>query len=163
MLTVRPSLPADVPQIMRVIRAARAYMKATGNPTQWGDSRPSSLAIESDIQRGCSYVITDESGTVRGTFALLLGDEPTYRIIRDGCWLNELPYGTIHRVASDGECHGIFAACLAFCSALTPNLRIDTHEKNMTMRHLIEKSGFTRCGIITVNDGSERIAYQRTK
>lgn len=28
------------------------------------------------------------------------------------------------------------------------------------MRHLIEKSGFAECGIIRVEDGSPRIAYQ---
>lgn len=42
----------------------------------------------------------------------------------------------------------------------SPNLRIDTHEENKVMRHLIEKSGFAECGIIRVEDGSPRIAYQ---
>ena len=27
--------------------------------------------------------------------------------------------------------------------------------------HLIEKNGFTRCGIIIVDDGTERIAFQK--
>ena len=28
------------------------------------------------------------------------------------------------------------------------------------MQHLIERSGFTRCGIVYMEDGSPRIAYQ---
>ena len=47
-----------------------------------------------------------------------------------------------------------------FCLGLCGNIRIDTHRDNRTMRHLIEKSGFARCGLIHVEDGSPRIAYQ---
>lgn len=161
MLTVRPSLPADVPEIMRVIRAARAYMKATGNPTQWGDDRPPQSTIERDIAAGNSYVVTDPTGRVCGTFAFIVGADPTYLVIRDGAWLNDELYGTIHRIASDGTVPGVFAAALAACSARVPNVRIDTHENNGTMRHLVEKHGFTRCGIITIDDGTDRLAYQK--
>ena len=31
------------------------------------------------------------------------------------------------------------------------------------MQHLIEKNGFQRCGIIYVEDGSPRIAYEKIK
>lgn len=161
MLTVRPSLPADVPQIMRVIRAARAYMKANGNPTQWGDDRPPQSAIERDIAAGYSYVVTDPTGRVCGTFAFIVGVDPTYLFIRDGAWLNDAPYGTIHRIASDGTVPGVFAAADEYCSARVPNLRIDTHEHNHTMLHLVEKHGFTRCGIITIDDGTDRVAFQK--
>ena len=160
MLTVRHSVPADLDEILRVIRAARAYMKATGNPTQWGDDRPPQSAIERDIAAGNSYVVTDPTGRVCGTFAFIIGDDATYRTI-DGAWLNDAPYGTVHRMAADGTSLGVFAAALNYCSPLVPNLRIDTHRDNATMLHLIEKHGFTRCGIITVDDGTERIAFQK--
>lgn len=29
------------------------------------------------------------------------------------------------------------------------------------MQHVLEKNGFTRCGIIFTEDGSERIAFQK--
>ena len=32
---------------------------------------------------------------------------------------------------------------------------------NQIMQHLLEKNGFTRCGIIHVADGTPRIAYQK--
>ena len=98
-------------------------------------------------------------GKPAGVFAFLLGPEPNYERI-DGAWRNSLPYGTIHRVASDGRVPGFFGRCMEFCKKQTANLRIDTHEENKVMRHLIEKSGFAECGIIRVEDGSPRIAYQ---
>ena len=38
---------------------------------------------------------------------------------------------------------------------------VDTHADNKVMQHLLESEGFTRCGIIHVEDGTPRIAYQR--
>ena len=70
------------------------------------------------------------------------------------------PYGVIHRVASDGRMPGVFRRCAAFCRARCANLRIDTHHDNHTMQRLIEGAGFRRCGVIYVEDGSPRIAYQ---
>ena len=40
------------------------------------------------------------------------------------------------------------------------NIRIDTHEKNASMRRMVEKNGFKKTGIIYVEDGSPRYAYQ---
>jgi RimJ/RimL family protein N-acetyltransferase len=45
--------------------------------------------------------------------------------------------------------------------AQIPNIRIDTHRDNAIMQHLLEKNGFVKCGIIYVEDGSPRIAYQK--
>ena len=94
-------------------------------------------------------------------------DDPTYYRI-DGAWKNEAPYGVIHRIASDGTEKGIFEAVMEFCKEKMAergirNLRIDTHEDNKTMQHLIEKYGFQRCGIIYLENGSPRIAYQWVK
>ena len=40
-------------------------------------------------------------------------------------------------------------------------VRADTHADNKIMQHILEKNGFTKCGIIHVADGTPRIAYQR--
>ena len=40
---------------------------------------------------------------------------------------------------------------------------LDTHEANGPMRHKLEKNGFTYCGIIYVEDGTPRRAYQKVK
>ena len=35
------------------------------------------------------------------------------------------------------------------------------HADNKIMQHLLEKNGFARCGIIHVEDGTSRVAYQK--
>ena len=72
--------------------------------------------------------------------------------------LNEEPYLTIHRLAGDGQVHGLFSGALHYCK----NIRGDTHADNKTMQRLIEKNGFTKCGTIYAKNGTARIAYQRT-
>ena len=159
-MNIRNSVPADLPEIQRVYAAARAYMKQTGNPNQWGDTSPELKLILGDFENETGYVV-EEDGKIVGAFAFILGTDPTYLHIEDGEWLNDEPYGTIHRIASDGTACGIFEEALAFCSARAKNVRIDTHHDNKVMQHKIEKNGFTRCGIIYITDGSPRIAYQK--
>jgi RimJ/RimL family protein N-acetyltransferase len=55
----------------------------------------------------------------------------------------------------------VFDAVLHWCTARCNNIRIDTHQDNQRMIHLIEKAGFARCGIIYTRDHSPRVAYQR--
>ena len=50
-----------------------------------------------------------------------------------------------------------------YALGVNPHLRIDTHENNRPMRHLCESRGFTQCGIIYVDDGSPRIAFDLHK
>lgn len=146
-------------RILSIYAYAREQMKKNGNGAQWGDSRPPRPVIECDIQKGTGYVIEQE-GAIVGVFAFLLGEDPTYREI-EGKWLNDEPYGTIHRVASSGAVRGVLRTCLEFCELQIGNVRVDTHENNAIMRHLLEKLGYQRCGIIICADGTSRIAYQK--
>lgn len=154
---VRPAKPDELGRIQEIYAAARRYMAENGNPAQWGNDYPQRELLKEDLRRGQLYVVT-ENGEVHGVFVLALGEEPTYAEMENGAWEHDGPYGTIHRVASDGR--GVFAQCVEFCRGRMERLRIDTHEKNVTMRHLIEKHGFARRGIIHVEDGSPRIAYE---
>ena len=95
-------------------------------------------------------------------FAFILGNDPSYAVI-DGAWLNDRPYGTIHRLASDGTVMGVFSQCMACCKTICPDIRADTHERNATMRHLLEKHGFVYCGVVNLDkkEGDTlRVAYQ---
>jgi len=160
-MNIRKSTMADLPEILDIYQAARELMKKNGNPTQWGDKNPSDEKILGDIALGNSYII-EENGDVCGIFAFIIGKEPTYAEIRDGEWINDTEkYGTIHRLAANGKAHGIFDACLSFCESQIPNIRVDTHENNAAMLHLISSHGFQRCGIIRVDDGTPRIAFQK--
>lgn len=158
-MNIRKPAISELDNILHIYAYAREQMKKNGNPSQWGDDKPDRETIIQDIKNGYSYAI-ENAGKICGVFALLSGRESTYRII-EGKWLNDEPYGTIHRVASDGSVKGILKECLDFCEKQVGNIRIDTHENNKTMQHLLEKYGYIKCGIIYVEDGSPRIAYQK--
>jgi len=135
-------------------------MRSHGNARQWDDAYPGRELMRSEIDSGHCFVICERRAVV-GTFCLIFGDDPTYGRIEDGRWLNEAPYGTIHRLASDGSVKGVGHCCIEFCYSQIKNLRADTHSDNIPMQRLLEKEGFERCGIIHLEDGSPRIAYQK--
>lgn len=159
-MTIRDTTLADYEQIQEIYAYARERMRLSGNPSQWGSDRPSGETLLMDIQRGQSHVL-EEEGQICGVFTFIIGEDPTYRVIEQGQWLNDAPYGTIHRIAAGAAGKGVFRECVAYCTARIPNIRIDTHRDNAAMRHLLMKHGFRECGIIYVEDGSARIAYQR--
>ena len=160
-MTIRPTTYADIDALLAIFAYARLQMAEDGNPTQWGDGYPARGQLQKDIQRGVSYVV-EANGKVCATFVFIIGKDPTYDIIDDGAWIDDsLPYGTIHRIASDALQLGVFRTVLNWCTAHCANIRIDTHQDNRRMIHLIEKAGFSRCGIIYTRDHSPRIAYQR--
>ena len=151
---------ADLPRIMEIYDIAKAYMRANGNPNQWNGAYPDPETLRTDIEKQRLYVYKKD-GRIHGVFMLLLEEEPTYAYIEDGSWREETPYGTIHRLAGDGEVRGLFAKCVAFCESKVKYLRADTHFDNHTMQHLLEKNGFERRGIIYLKNGDPRIAYQK--
>lgn len=67
----------------------------------------------------------------------------------------------VHRIASDGVTKGAGTFCLNWALGKINNIKIDTHKDNVPMQKLLEKLGFVQCGIITIEDGTERIAFQR--
>ncbi len=163
-LTIRKTEERDIDRVMEIYAVARERMHAGGNVHQWVN-RPYRSTVEEDVRRGTGYVMTDEDGVIRAAFAFILGADPTYALIEDGAWQNDEPYGTIHRIAGDGTVGGVLERAVEFCAKKTGNIRIDTHEDNAPMRHLMDKLGFIRCGIIYVEDDmsdhSPRIAYQK--
>ena len=158
---IRTATNADWETILKIYIRAREYMRQTGNPNQWKDDSPSLYVLREDIQKKQLFVLEDSDG-IQGVFALIPGEDPTYRLI-EGRWLNNAPYAAIHRVASAGRKTGVLEVCLQYCQDNYRNLRIDTHEDNKIMQHLLIKFGFLRCGIIYLENGDSRIAYQRTR
>ena len=157
----RGAVRADMARILDIYARAREFMAKNGNPTQWGDNYPSPELLEEDIDTNRLFVYM-VNGQMQAVFAFVLGEDPTYKVIEDGQWLNDtLPYGTLHRLASAGESKGIGKAVVEWCLEHCESLRADTHADNKVMQHLLESEGFTRCGIIHVEDGTPRIAYQR--
>jgi hypothetical protein len=145
---------------MAIYAYARLQMKKNGNPNQWGDFRPSDETIKTDINRHTSFLVTQDD-EICGVFTFIIGDDPTYAIIEDGNWLNDKPYGVIHRVASNGRHNGIMDFVLNYCESQIDNIRIDTHKDNTIMQHILESHHYTKCGTIYADDGTPRIAYQK--
>lgn len=161
-MNIRRAELKDLMRIMEIYDIARNTMRKNGNDKQWINGFPQKELIEKDIKKRISWVVT-ENEKVHAVFALLSGKDPTYSYIEDGSWPSEKPYKTIHRIASDGELHGIVEAAKKFALKTTDNIRIDTHELNKQMNHTLLKNGFQRCGKIYIEDGSPRIAYQFEK
>lgn len=154
---VRLAMAADLPRIEEIYAYARDFMAQTGNPNQWGRTKPPAERLVQDIREGTLYVL--ESDGIHGVFFFDIGEDPTYEKIYDGCWESDAPYGTIHRIAGDGS-GGVVKTAVAFAKEKISHLRIDTHADNKVMQHVVEKLGFLRRGIIYIADGSPRIAYE---
>lgn len=160
---IRAASPSDMADIMLVLAASKEIMRQSGNMHQWVDGYPSESVIVADMEKGGAFVVEDDRRIV-GYFAYLPSPEPTYSKIFEGKWLDDTrPYHVVHRIGSYPDVHGIFSAIMDFCFSHETNIRIDTHRDNKIMRHNILKHGFTYCGIIYLQSGDERLAYQRLR
>ena len=157
---IRKAVAEDLPCLMQIYEDARAFMRENGNPNQWGDYYPSQSLIESDINSGNCHVCMSGDEIV-GVFYYKEGIDPTYVKIYDGEWLNDKPYGVIHRIAVKKHSRGVASCCFDYCFSLCQNIKIDTHRDNLPMQRSLAKNGFVRCGIIYLDNKDERIAYQK--
>lgn len=158
-MQIRKANIGDVGAIMAVIESARQWMRLNGNKNQWINGYPSFSIIEEDIAKKQAFVCEVDNEIV-GYFVFAIGVEPNYLKIDNGVWLNDAPYGVIHRLASNGKVKGIAKACFDWASQHADNIRVDTHADNQLMQRFLEEYGFKYCGIIYVSDGSPRMAYQ---
>ncbi len=147
----------DLPEIMEIFATARKFMEENGNPTQWGALHPREEILVQDIEIQQLYVYVDKK--IHGVFVLQLGIDAAYESI-EGAWIAEGDYVTIHRIASSGKKKGVFDICCDYVKSKYSHIRIDTHEDNAPMRHLIAKNGFVECGIVYMDDSTPRIAYE---
>ena len=159
-MNIRRAKPDELELLTKMYERARIFMAENGNPNQWGKNYPGKSLIASDIDSGCSY-LCEHNSRIIAAFYYKQGPDATYLRIRDGQWLNDRPYWVIHRITSDGSVKGAATFCLNWAFSRCGNLKIDTHQDNKIMQHLLEKNGFKYCGIINADDGSERMAYQK--
>lgn len=164
-LKIRKTTENDIGRVMEIYGIARSFMARHGNPRQWGITNwPPEELIREDIKAEKSYVCVNDRGIVTGTFFFDFGQdiEPTYRMIENGAWRDNKPYGVVHRLASDGSEKGTGKFCLDWAFRECGHLRVDTHPDNTVMQSLLEKEGFEKCGIIYVEeDNDPRFAYEK--
>lgn len=160
-MTIKRNTAQDIVTLMQIYREGREIMLSCGNVNQWRQGYPTEEIILEDISKGQSYGIWDNDQLV-GSFAFIKGKDPTYAYIENGAWLEDTkPYATIHRLASLKASKGIAEACFDWSWGQIQNLRVDTHRDNVIMRHCVEKAGFKYCGIIYLETGDSRLAYQK--
>lgn len=162
---VRLATKRDIGAIMDVVASATELMDSSG-VRQWvAGVYPTAIHITRDIDNEYGYVC-EVNGNIVGYSAIIEGIEPTYIDICGGNWLTDKPYYTIHRVAVHASAtrHGIAQKLFDFAKKLAHkhscSVRVDTHSENKPMRALLTKNSFVYCGVIHVEDGTERVAYE---
>ena len=160
-MEIRRATMEDLDTILELFEQAKAFMRKNGNMTQWTGNYPGRELIATDIQTGRSY-IAEEGGGIGALFFFDRGEdvEPTYDEI-DGAWLTGHSYGVMHRVVSTGKYPGMVRVCSDWCLQQCPSLRIDTHEDNKPMQDALKRCGFQYCGIVTIEDGTTRLAFEK--
>lgn len=166
---IRKTIKEDIKELMTIFEEARGTIAALGID-QWQNGYPSEEVILADIDKDQSY-LCEIDGKACGTFAMLEDGEPTYDKIFDGRWLTgdeSRDYIAIHRVAISVTSRGsglsgkIIGYATDFAKSLErKSLRIDTHRGNAVMRRMLEKNGFLHCGTIYLENGDERVAYEK--
>ena len=160
-MNIRQATLMDLPIIRTIYDNARAYMRAQGNATQWSGGYPQEGILREDIAQERLYVCV-EADEILAVFFYAFGDDPTYLKIYDGSWLNDQPYGVLHRIAVNAKGRGVAEFCYNYCLSRCKNLKIDTHRDNLPMQKSLAKNGFSYCGIIYLASGDERLAYQKS-
>ena len=168
-MIIRKTTISDIGEVMPIFEEARRTIAALGID-QWQNGYPSEDVILADIELGQSYAC-EIGGKICGSFAMLENGEPTYDKIYDGEWLtgdDSRDYIAIHRVAISVSSRGsgLSGKIIDFAAAFAKDkgrksLRIDTHRGNAVMRRMLEKNGFEYCGIIYLESGDERVAYEK--
>ena len=152
-------------KVLSIYEDGRLSLKEKG-VNQWQDEGPSLETLLRDMENNFSYVLEDGEEIV-GTTAVIGGIDKTYLEI-DGAWLNGEDYVTVHRFAVSQKQRGkgygkkMFQEIeeLAISKGIK-NIRVDTHKDNESMNGLLKSLGYIYCGIIRLENGDLRNAYQK--
>lgn len=159
-----PAKLSDLAVCLNILDSGRSFQRQQGF-TQWRDGYPAAADVLRDIHDGGAYLLKVDSSPAAYTYIGFDGD-PAYPTI-EGSWHFDEPYGVLHRVAISEDFRGMGLSDVLFSLAgeLVKShgfgcLRIDTHEQNKRMQHVLTKNGFSYCGIV-IQNGEPRLAYDK--
>lgn len=162
----RKSNQNDIKDIIQIINQAQDYFKMH-NIDQWQDGYPNEQTIYNDIVNGYSYVLCDKNN-ILATAAVSFDGESSYNKIYKGNWVSNANYAVVHRIAVKEYLKGkglssiVLKDIVDLCiSNKVYSIRIDTHNDNLPMQTMLKKNNFIYCGIIYLEDKSERIAFEK--
>ena len=115
------------------------------------------ILITKDIDK--MYLCMYEN-QIAAVFYYAIEEDQDYKEI-EGHWLNDAPYGVVHRVVSAHIVKGACKFILNWAYSQIPNLKMDTGIKNIPMQNLLESCGFKQCGKIVNTQGITCLAYQK--
>lgn len=158
----------DIDEVMRAVEDSREFLKAQGN-NQWMNGYPNRDDFINDINNGRLFVVFDQDDpTILVGVCALTYHEDDYQNLYEGKWLTDLPYMVMHRVALKMEYRGHGYGKRLFDVFVEQakiegyrSLRIDTHERNDVMRHLISSYGFVSCGKAILTPNKDRMVFER--
>lgn len=146
----------DFNTIMDILADGRDQLKSQGID-QWQGDYPNAEHVKQDIKNGYAFLVHSDDQETVGVVSIVSPPDHSYDEL-DGNWLMQTDhYRTIHRVAIHSNHAGHGYASQLFTEIINyfqnehddvDSLRIDTHEDNKAMQHLIEKNGFTRVGTL---------------
>lgn len=152
-------------KVLSIYEDGRLNLKEKG-VNQWQNEGPSLESLLVDMENNFSYVLVDEEEIV-GTTAVTEGVDKTYLEI-EGAWLNGEDYVTVHRFAVSQKQRGkgygkkMFQEIEELAKSKgIKNIRVDTHKDNESMNGLLKSLGYIYCGIIRLENGDLRNAYQK--
>lgn len=156
---------SDLNKIMEIIEEAKNYLKTLGID-QWQNGYPNEETIINDIKNKGFFVLEEEE--IMGVTFIGLTKDSTYDKIYEGQWLNNGKYGVIHRMAVGSKYRKTGTASLLMKyieeylkSKDIRSIKVDTHRGNTTMHNFLLKNAYVQCGIIYLEDGNERLAYEK--
>lgn len=156
----------DISSVVIMYNQAISYLKNQGI-NQWQSGYPNESTLRKDMADGDSYVI-ESNGKVIASACISFKEDMNYRYIEGGSWQNNHEYAVIHRIVVDESVKGkgvakvLMDACEQLCiERAVDTIRIDTHEENKSMQSMIAKQGFVYCGVIFLQDGAPRNAYDK--
>ncbi len=156
--------PEEAKSCLEILKMGKAFQNAQGFE-QWTNCYPNLQTIEQDIQDQTGYVLKVDK-QIAGYMSISFQEEPAYAIIQ-GKWNTSSPYAVIHRLGLSDAFRGLGLGSYIF--SLIEDLclkngiytiRIDTHQANLPMQHVLAKQGFSKCGIIWIH-GGERLAFDK--
>ena len=161
---IRRATILDIERILSIVRSAQLSLRELGID-QWQDGYPRREDVMADIEHGIGWVVTDSDDSALGYAAIPLTGEEAYLQLRDYEWHTSSRYVVVHRLCVDSTMRrrGVAIQLMNHAIELAreagmDGFRIDTHRGNIRMLALVEKFGFSYCGIVRYDSG-ERLAF----
>ncbi len=169
-ITIMQGEKQEIKKAALILNEAKAYLKSQ-NIDQWQDKNgyPNEVDLSEDLKNGAFFTVKI-SGEIAATFmACVTVDETYIKKPHSGRWLTSgTKYGVLHRIAVANRFKGqgiageIANFACNYCKAQgAKSLRSDTHMQNLSMQRMLEKSGFIKCGEITLPSGAQRIIFEK--